>query len=83
MVCEFSAVFCNSTVIEIYGDKIQVPQRFRGCQMLEYQKYHQASETEYEEKTALIEALKKSMGNRSQAARLLGISRGTVCNEVI
>ncbi len=51
--------------------------------MLEYQKFHQASETEYEEKTALIEASKKSMGNRSQAARLLGISRGTVCNEVI
>ena len=27
---------CNSTVIEMYGDKIRVSQRFRGCQMLEY-----------------------------------------------
>ena len=38
------------------------------------------SKTEYEEKTALIEALKKSMGNKSQAARILGVSRGTVWN---
>jgi hypothetical protein len=30
------AIICNSTVIEIYCDKIQVSQRFRGCQMLEY-----------------------------------------------
>ena len=37
---------------------------------------------EYEEKTALIEALKKSMGNKSQAARILGISRGTVWNRM-
>ena len=37
---------------------------------------------ECEEKTALIEALKKTMGNKSQAARLLGISRGTVWNRM-
>ncbi len=37
---------------------------------------------ECEEKTALIEALKKSMGNKSQAARILGISRGTVWNRM-
>jgi transcriptional regulator with PAS, ATPase and Fis domain len=44
--------------------------------------YDQASNTECEEKSALIEALKKSMGNKSQAARLLGISRGTVWNRM-
>ena len=37
---------------------------------------------EFEEKTALIEALKKSMGNKSQAARILSISRGTVWNRM-
>ncbi|CAB1064751.1 hypothetical protein D1BOALGB6SA_9548 [Olavius sp. associated proteobacterium Delta 1] len=37
---------------------------------------------ECEEKTALIGALKKSMGNKSQAARILGISRGTVWNRM-
>ena len=37
---------------------------------------------ECEEKTALIEALKKSMGNKSQAARIIGISRGTVWNRM-
>lgn len=30
------AILCNSTVIEIDGYKIQVSQRFRGCQMLQY-----------------------------------------------
>ncbi|CAB1064708.1 hypothetical protein D1BOALGB6SA_9504 [Olavius sp. associated proteobacterium Delta 1] len=28
------AKLCNSTVIEIYGDIIQVSQDFQGCQML-------------------------------------------------
>ena len=32
----FLAILCNSTAIEIYDDIIQVSQRFRGCQMLEY-----------------------------------------------
>ena len=27
---------CNSTVIEIYGDKIRVSHGFDGCQILEY-----------------------------------------------
>ena len=40
------------------------------------------SAIECEERTALIEALKKSMGNKSQAARTLGISRGTVWNRM-
>jgi len=40
------------------------------------------SGVECEEKKALIEALKKSMGNKSQAARILGISRGTVWNRM-
>jgi transcriptional regulator of acetoin/glycerol metabolism len=44
--------------------------------------YQQDSKIECEEKSALIEALKKSMGNKSQAARLLGISRGTVWNRM-
>jgi hypothetical protein len=33
-VC-YLAILCNSTVIEIYGDKIQISQRIKGCQMLE------------------------------------------------
>jgi len=44
--------------------------------------YHQATINESEERSALIEALKKSMGNKSQAARILGISRGTVWNRM-
>jgi len=39
-------------------------------------------EKDGEEKTVLIEALKRSMGNKFQAARLLGISRGTVWNRM-
>lgn len=34
------------------------------------------------EKTALIEALKKTGGNQSQAARILGINRVTVWNRM-
>lgn len=30
------AIQCNSKVIEIYGDRIRVSQKFRACQMLEY-----------------------------------------------
>jgi two-component system, NtrC family, response regulator HydG len=37
---------------------------------------------EVHEKTALIDALKKSGGNQSQAARVLGISRVTVWNRM-
>ena len=29
-------IFCNSTVIEIYGDIIRISHGFDGCQMLEY-----------------------------------------------
>jgi hypothetical protein len=32
----YLANLCNSTVIEIYGDIIQVSHGFDGCQMLEY-----------------------------------------------
>ena len=32
----YLSILCNSTVIEIYGNKIQVPHSFKGCQMLEY-----------------------------------------------
>jgi PAS domain S-box-containing protein len=39
-------------------------------------------EVECEEKMVLINALKKSMCNKSQAARILGISRGTVLNRM-
>ena len=34
------------------------------------------------EKTALIDALRQANGNQSQAARILGISRGTVWNRM-
>jgi PAS domain S-box-containing protein len=34
------------------------------------------------EKAALIEALRRTKGNRTQAARLLGITRGTVWNRI-
>jgi transcriptional regulator of acetoin/glycerol metabolism len=34
------------------------------------------------EKEALIEALRKSLGNQSEAARILGISRVTVWNRM-
>jgi PAS domain S-box-containing protein len=44
--------------------------------------YDDTPEGDCEEKTALIEALKQSMGNKSQAARILGISRGTVWNRM-
>ena len=44
--------------------------------------YNGTPEKDCEEKTVLIEALKRSMGNKSQAARLLGISRGTVWNRM-
>ena len=39
-------------------------------------------ENECQEKTALISALKKAMGNKAQAARILGVSRGTVWNRI-
>jgi transcriptional regulator with PAS, ATPase and Fis domain len=45
-------------------------------------RYNGTPEKNCEEKTVLIEALKRSMGNKSQAARLLGISRGTVWNRM-
>ncbi|MCK5704297.1 MAG: hypothetical protein KAI29_24255, partial [Cyclobacteriaceae bacterium] len=32
----YLANLCNSTIIGIYGDKIQISQMFRGRQMLEY-----------------------------------------------
>jgi len=44
--------------------------------------YDGIPEEDCEEKVALIEALKRSMGNKSQAARILGISRGTVWNRM-
>ncbi len=44
--------------------------------------YNGTPEKDCEEKTALIEALKRSMGNKSHAARILGISRGTVWNRM-
>ena len=31
----YLAIICNSTVIEIYCDKIQVSQRIKGCQILQ------------------------------------------------
>ena len=37
---------------------------------------------DHAEKTALIDALKQSKGNQSQAARILGVSRGTVWNRM-
>jgi hypothetical protein len=32
----YLANLCNSTIIEIYSDIIQVSHGFKGCQMLEY-----------------------------------------------
>jgi len=40
------------------------------------------AERDAEEKEILIEALQKSKGNKSEAARMLGISRGTVFNRM-
>ena len=40
------------------------------------------AETAVSEKAALIDALKQSLGNRSQAAQVLGVSRGTVWNRM-
>ncbi|MFH1243005.1 MAG: helix-turn-helix domain-containing protein [Pseudomonadota bacterium] len=40
------------------------------------------SREEQAEKAALIDALRQSRGNQSQAARLLGISRVTVWNRM-
>jgi transcriptional regulator with PAS, ATPase and Fis domain len=43
---------------------------------------HPASPKESDEKIALIEALRKSNGNQSEAARILGINRVTVWNRM-
>ena len=40
------------------------------------------SAAEREEMLNLIQALKQSMGNKSEAARILGVSRGTVWNRI-
>ncbi len=32
----YTIILCNLKVIEIYGDRIRVSQRFGDCQMLEY-----------------------------------------------
>jgi transcriptional regulator with PAS, ATPase and Fis domain len=42
--------------------------------------YANLSAMEREEKLNLIQALKQSMGNKSEAARILGVNRGTVWN---
>ena len=44
--------------------------------------YSDLSAIEREEKLNLIQALKQSMGNKSEAARILGVSRGTVWNRI-
>jgi len=41
-----------------------------------------AGEPNISEKSALIKALKQSLGNRSKAAKMLGVSRGTVWNRM-
>jgi len=43
---------------------------------------HLSNSKEPEEKTALIEALRKSNGNQSEAARILGVNRVTVWNRM-
>ena len=43
---------------------------------------HPASPKESEEKIALVEALRKSNGNQSEAARILGVNRVTVWNRM-
>ena len=43
---------------------------------------HSASPKESEEKIALVEALRKSSGNQSEAARILGVNRVTVWNRM-
>lgn len=39
-------------------------------------------EADTDEKRALVAALKQALGNRSRAARILGVSRGTVWNRI-
>lgn len=45
---------------------------------------HQVTESipDISEKAALMKALRQSLGNRSQAAKILGVSRGTVWNRM-
>jgi DNA-binding NtrC family response regulator len=43
---------------------------------------HSSRSKESEEKVALIEALRKSNGNQSEAARILGVNRVTVWNRM-
>ena len=43
---------------------------------------HPASPKASEEKMALVEALRKSNGNQSEAARILGVNRVTVWNRM-
>jgi len=43
---------------------------------------HSPRSNESEEKVALIEALRKSNGNQSEAARILGVNRVTVWNRM-
>ena len=40
------------------------------------------AEPDISEKAALVQALRQSLGNRSRAAQILGVSRGTVWNRM-
>ena len=71
----YLAILCNSKVIEMYGDKNRVSQRFRGCQMRQY-----IAEIAAGSQRTLIDDIKgfKSLQfGRSEITQILRTSHGT------
>jgi len=79
-VFEYAAVTCDGAIIEIN----HLPARISEDKTTESTADFIASNPNREElkKEQLIEALRQAGGNQSEAARILGVSRGTVWNRM-
>jgi PAS domain S-box-containing protein len=75
---EYAFVVTESGLI----DQPQLPPHIFQTESNRPGRRHTADPKEAAEKTALVEALRRSGGNQSQAARLLGINRVTVWNRM-
>ena len=80
---EYAFVLCSSGGIDVK----HLPPKIAGTSLECLEPAHMAPETATnnppdQKKTALIQALKKTGGNRTETARLLGISRVTVWKQM-
>jgi two-component system, NtrC family, response regulator HydG len=75
---EYAFVTCQETLIHPFHLPTNIAQEVRTKSVLE----QPADNAKDKKKQELIEALRKSKGNQSEAARILGISRVTIWNRM-